>query len=221
MQSQVRLSLVPNRQGASEPVRGRGCSQECARGKVRLWQRPLTCQSTRSHNSRRRLRRLCWWSGQLDVRLHDSCCPPALASAHPVGVLGLCVWFRSVVYRFDLGSGSSVGRGSGICVRNAPSYLPMWASRSTRDRGCHLDIRRRRLLRPARAVRDCTGLGWVCRGWIFTVVQARAKRVAAHEGSGACNLAFQSTRTHNGRMRHRRPCWWSGHLYVMSHQSHD
>ena len=27
----------------------------------------------------------------------------------------------------------------------------------------------------------------------------------------------QSTRTHNSRRRLRRSCWWSGHLYVMSH----
>src|SRR5438105_12303218 len=34
------------------------------------WQRGLTCQSTRTHNSRRRLRRLCWWSGHFYVRHH-------------------------------------------------------------------------------------------------------------------------------------------------------
>jgi hypothetical protein len=40
----------------------------------------LTCQSTRTHNSRRRLRRECWWSGHFYVRLQMTIPPVVLPS---------------------------------------------------------------------------------------------------------------------------------------------
>jgi hypothetical protein len=41
---------------------------------------PITCQSTRTHNSRRRLRRLCWWSGHFYVKRHDALCHSTFTS---------------------------------------------------------------------------------------------------------------------------------------------
>jgi len=44
----------------------------------------LTCQSTRTHNSRRRLRRECWWSGHFYVMSHRRSAPSVVRIHNPL-----------------------------------------------------------------------------------------------------------------------------------------
>ena len=76
---------------------------------------PITCQSTRTHNSRRRLRRWCWWSGHFYVvrhwrRMHSASKAVARAalSAPADGVA--CVSLRASGSHFSGGCVFPLGR---------------------------------------------------------------------------------------------------------------
>ena len=86
------------------------------RSQCRKWRVScITCQSTRTHNSRRRLRRSCWWSGHLHVIWHSTrikramkshACPSSLfrGASHPLGWSTAALGLRrsSHVSRSDL-----------------------------------------------------------------------------------------------------------------------
>src|SRR5437016_4385013 len=87
----VRFSCahVPNRGGTLRNLACCPCDPPSDTLKEKC--RCLTCQSTRTHNSRRRLRRSCWWSGHFYVRPHMQIAYALLAVVLgvPSGLLGL------------------------------------------------------------------------------------------------------------------------------------
>ena len=83
----------------------------------RLWKnlRPITCQSTRTHNCRKRLRRMCWWSGHFYVVWHwrrmHSLSKAIVRCACPVSAGGASrVSLRATDFYFSGGGASSLGR---------------------------------------------------------------------------------------------------------------
>src|SRR5438105_11558231 len=109
----------------------------------------LTCQSTRTHNSRRRLRRKCWWAGHLYVM------PQAVVFAMPLQT-SLCDEHRASCMRFEVARTwrSFAGAVNRRRFGAVPYRTPAVASRPVvtlgQAAGSAAGLRRRQLLLPSR-----------------------------------------------------------------------
>jgi len=172
----------------------------------RLWKclRPITCQSTRTHNSRRRLRRKRLWSGHLHViRRRKACTCEAFRALqvhgfHQVGLRCLSVAACSLLWGWRF-----VARVSGrACTRGK-----QWRFLCLGVCSFH------RFVRTSHQVGGDRRSGGLARPRAWGKLRACAHRLCFLLRPITC----QSTRTHNSRRRLRRLCWWSGHFHVIWH----